>query len=137
MPAAKILVIEDNLPDVEILRFALKEHGEPFELEILNDGEAALQFVREIESGVRAAEPCVILLDLHLPKQDGLTVLDAIREAPALRDIKVMVLTGGGTSPKKQDEIVARGAVLRQKPADLSEFATLSREILDLCSAPA
>ena len=45
MQPAKILLIEDNEADVELLRFALDQQGEEFELEILSDGEAALQFI--------------------------------------------------------------------------------------------
>ena len=57
--------------------------SEDYELEILKNGEEALRFVREHRTGIRQPEPCVILLDLHLPMYDGMAILRAIREAPA------------------------------------------------------
>jgi len=84
MQPARILVIEDNAYDIVLLRHALDQQGEDYELEILSDGEQALQFVREHRTRAREPEPCVILLDLYLPAYDGMAVLRAIRQAPAL-----------------------------------------------------
>jgi len=77
---ARIVVIEDNPADVDLLRYALDRQGEAYELEVLGDGEQALQFVHEHRTGKRDPEPCVIILDLHLPKYDGLEVLRAIKK---------------------------------------------------------
>jgi len=60
-----ILIIEDNLADVFLFRQAFDELGEPYLLEVLTDGEAALAFVAEHRSGARKPEPCRILLDLR------------------------------------------------------------------------
>src|ERR1700729_1603052 len=93
MPRAKILVIEDNSSDVFLLRRALiAARGEDFELEIAADGERALEMIRK-RDGHAEAQPCVILLDLHLPKHDGLEVLRAIRQNPVLNQVHVMVTT--------------------------------------------
>jgi hypothetical protein len=67
---AQILVIDDNNGEVQELRGALTECGEPYELSVLRDGEAALRFVADHRSGLRQPEPCVIVLDLNLPKHD-------------------------------------------------------------------
>jgi CheY-like chemotaxis protein len=132
MTQPKILLIDDTATDIQILRVALDEQAEEYQLEILSDGAAALHFVQEHRSGVRKPDPCVILLDLHLPKHNGLAVLKAIREAPAMVHIKVVVLTGVA-SPEELAEIHSLGALFRRKPMEMSEFMHLAREILALC----
>src|SRR5712671_5847759 len=87
--AAKILIVEDNPADILWLRHALDQQGEKYDLQVLLDGEAALRFVDEHRTGLREPEPCVILLDLHLPKYDGIEVLRAVKRVPALAHIHV------------------------------------------------
>jgi len=132
MGPARILVIDDSTTDIYLLEIALNEQGEEYELEILSDREAALQFVREHRSGVRKREPCVILLDLYLPDHNGLAVLHAIKEAPELTHINVVVLTGSA-SPRDRAEVQGLGARFWQKPRELSEFNDLAQEILAIC----
>jgi CheY-like chemotaxis protein len=132
MGAAKILVIDDSATDVFILQCVLDDQGEEYELEVLADGAAALNFVQEHRSGVRKPDVCVILLDLRLPKHNGLAVLEAINRTPALSHIKVIVLTGNA-SPGESAQVRALGAFFREKPAELSDFRHLAREILAIC----
>ena len=115
MQPARILVIEDNEAEIDLLRHALDEQGEDYELEILRDGEAALLFVQEHRTGIREPEPCLILLDLYLPLYDGMAVLQAIRRAPALEHIHVVVLTGLAT-PDQQVEIANLGVCIEESP---------------------
>jgi CheY-like chemotaxis protein len=135
MTPAKILVIEDNESETVLLRHALDHHGEDYELEILNDGEEALRFVQEHRSGVRQPHPCVILLDLYLPRYDGLAVLRAIREAPALEHIHVVVLSGLASS-RQQHEIAEMGAIYRRKSSSLNDVIELAAEVIALCKTP-
>jgi CheY-like chemotaxis protein len=132
MSLAKILVIEDNEGDVFLLRDALNRQEEDHELEVLSNGEEALQFVQEHRIGLREPEPCVIVLDLHLPRYDGMAILRAIREAPALEHIQVVVLSGLA-SPSQKIEIVGLGAVYRTKPSTLNELVQLAAEIIAIC----
>ena len=67
MSIPTILVIEDNLADTTLLRLCLDDLGELCNLEVVGDGEQALQYIHEYRSGSRQPHPCVILLDLHLP----------------------------------------------------------------------
>ena len=114
MQPATILRTEDNEADIEVFRFALDRQGEEYELEILSDGEAALQFVSEHRGGLREPTPCAILLDLYLPRYDGLAVLRAIREAQALEHIHVVVLTGMASTAQVLEN-AAMGALHRTK----------------------
>jgi CheY-like chemotaxis protein len=132
-PPARILVIEDNPSDIFLLRRALEAVEEHFELEVLADGEEALHFVHEHRLGLRPPEPCVIVLDLHLPKYDGMVVLRAIRRAPALEHIGVLVLSGL-VSDEEMKELLALGIQSHsRKPSSLAEFQALAEEIIALC----
>ena len=131
MSRPKILVVEDNAADIELLRFALDRQGD-YELKVLEDGEAALRFIAEHRAGLHPPEPCIILLDVHLPKYDGLEILDALKEAPALQHIQVIVLSSVA-SPEAEAEIRDKGAVFRTKPVTLKKFLELGAEIFALC----
>jgi CheY-like chemotaxis protein len=133
MSAPRILVIEDNPGDVQLLRHGLSQQNEPYELIVLWDGEAALHFINEQRSGT-STEPCVIVLDLHLPKHDGMEVLRALRRDPILNHISVVMLTSVA-NPKDETEVRRLGAHFREKPADLSAFLALAEFILELCKS--
>lgn len=132
MSMPTILLIEDSVADVFLLRTCLDKLGEPYRLEVLPDGEAALKHIECYRSGVRKSEPCVILLDLHLPKHSGTEVLAAIRREPVLAHVRVVVLTTVA-SPRQRAEIDQLGAIFRTKPATLTMVEELACEILDLC----
>ena len=134
MNPARILVVDDNTADVNLLRLALDQQEEEYVLAVLESGEAALQFVKEHRGGLHGPDPCVILLDLHLPKYDGLAILEAIKQAPVLADVHVVVLSGMAT-PSETHKIAAMGASYRQKPFGLREYLELGEEILAMCQA--
>jgi CheY-like chemotaxis protein len=130
---AKILVIEDNPADVFMLRHALDQHHEKYVLEVLSDGEEAIEFVRLQRAAKANAEPCVIVLDLHLPRHDGAAVLKAIRQEPALAHIGVVALTTIA-SPRDELEVRELGVRLyKAKPSQVDDWIELAREILELC----
>lgn len=101
----EILLVEDNPHDVELALRALKKNKIANQIVVVTDGEEALDFIfargeyshRKIENG-----PRVILLDLKLPKVDGLEVLKAIKSDPRTQSIPVVVLT----SSKEEKDII-------------------------------
>lgn len=104
--------------------------GEEYQLEVLSDGADALRFVQQ-----RAAtyDPCVILLDLHLPRYDGITILAAIREMPALAHVHVVAVTTVA-SPQEEFALRSLGVTLYQeKPYKLDDLRLLAEEILRIC----
>jgi chemotaxis family two-component system response regulator Rcp1 len=131
---ARILVIEDNQADVFLLRHALDEQGEEYQLEVLRDGGEAILFVQNQRMLPSDPNPCAIVLDLHLPKHDGAAVLKAIRDEPTLAHIHVVALTSFA-SPTEEKEVRELGIRLyRAKPTDLDEWIQLAGDILAICN---
>jgi len=131
---ARILVVEDNQADVFLLRHALDEHGQGYQIEVLRDGGEALRFVEHQRILARDPNPCAIVLDLHLPKHDGAAVLKAIRDEPTLAHIHVVALTSFA-SPTEEKEVRELGIRLyRAKPTDLDEWIQLAGDILAICN---
>ncbi|HEY9832199.1 MAG TPA: response regulator [Stenomitos sp.] len=100
----RILLIEDSANDVELILTALSEHCLANEVVVVRDGEEALDYL--YRKGVfklrMEGNPMVVLLDLKLPKIDGLEVLAQIKSDPELKAVPVVVLT---SSREEQDLI--------------------------------
>jgi two-component system response regulator len=130
---ARILIVEDNPADVYLLRHGLDQHGEEYLLEVLQDGEEALRFVEHYRTSAGEPEPCVIILDLHLPKHDGTAVLHAIRREPVLAHVQVVALSSLA-APQDETKILDLGVRLyRTKPTELDAWIILAGQILEIC----
>lgn len=92
---AEILLAEDNTRDVEIALANLREGGITASVQVVRDGEAALNYLyRRDEFALRtSANPAVLLLDIKMPKVNGLEVLKTVKTDAALRGIPVILLT--------------------------------------------
>ena len=128
-----IVIIEDNPAEVELVRMALDQSREAYALVVLPDGAEALRFVSERHAGIREPEPCVMLLDVHLPKYDGVEVLAAVRREPHLRSVHVIMLASGSVRREVEAKIQRLGAIFRQKPRSFSEVNQLAEDVLELC----
>jgi two-component system, chemotaxis family, response regulator Rcp1 len=96
----QILLVEDSPGDVSLTREALKTARVANELSVVEDGEAALRYLRGEGEYLGAKATNLVLLDLNLPKKSGREVLEVIKTDPELRHIPVIVLT---TSSDEQD----------------------------------
>ncbi len=132
MSRKTLLLVEDN-PDDEMLTIrALKKHNLANEIVVARDGQEALDYLfREGEyAGTPLAEyPQVILLDLKLPKVDGLQVLERIRADARTRHIPVVVLT---SSNEERDLVrsydLGANSYVR-KPVDFEQFVEAARQL--------
>jgi CheY-like chemotaxis protein len=100
--AVEILLVEDSDTDLELTLRALKKANVANRIEVARDGQEALDFLFREEAGRTADNPRLVLLDLKLPKVDGLDVLRAIKKDPKTRTIPVVILT----SSYEQKDIV-------------------------------
>lgn len=99
-----ILLAEDNQMDVELTVEALGQHNLANSVVVVNDGEEALDYLRCTGKYADrdALNPVVVLLDLKMPKVDGLQVLKEMKEDPSLKTIPVVMLT----SSKEESDLV-------------------------------
>ena len=88
----RILLVEDNTADVRIIQETLREMPFPTQLDMVEDGEAALAFLRQYAPHSGAPQPDLILLDLYLPRKNGFEVLDEVYRDSELWTIPVVCL---------------------------------------------
>ncbi len=124
-PTKLILLVEDD-PDHELLTIrALKKSNIANDIRVARDGEEAIQLLFSDS----AIQPQVILLDLKLPKVDGLEVLRRIRETETTRMLPVVVLT---SSDEERDVVrsyqLGVNSYIR-KPVNFSDFAEATRQL--------
>jgi CheY-like chemotaxis protein len=124
MELKRILLVEDSINDVELILTSLAENHLGNEVVVVRDGEEALDYLyrRGIYRLRREGNPVVVLLDLKLPKINGIEVLAELKTNPALRTVPIVVLT---SSREEQDltacyELGTNGYVV--KPIDFHEF---------------
>jgi DNA-binding response OmpR family regulator len=132
VPAARILVIEDNASDVFLLKRALKKQDLEFELTHMPDGDDALAFIRGQGTYADAATPNLILVDLNLSKYTGEDILREIRSATRLAGVPVCVWS---SSRSRRDEAVLKDLGVSQfitKPSGLDQFMEIGKIIKDL-----
>jgi CheY-like chemotaxis protein len=127
----RILMVEDDPKDVELTLTALEEYNLANEVIVTRDGEEALDYLYcRGEYRTRSSDkPAVMLLDLKLPKVDGLEVLKQIKADERLRIIPVVVLT----SSKEEKDMVASYKLgvnaYVVKPVDFHEFVNAIKEL--------
>jgi chemotaxis family two-component system response regulator Rcp1 len=122
-----ILLVEDNPGDVRLTQEAFDEARINNDLHVVNDGEAALQFVEQRESYADAPRPDLILLDLNLPKVDGLDVLEHVKSEESLRRIPVVVLTSSEAEEDIVESYEQHTNAYLTKPIDPGEFVDVIR----------
>jgi two-component system response regulator len=127
-----ILLVEDNPDDVELTLRAFKKSNLTNEIVVARDGKEALDylFVPDGHAGrSRSLEPEVVLLDLKLPKVDGLEVLKRIRADARTRRLPVVILT---SSKEERDVLqsydLGANSFVR-KPVDFGEFVDAARQL--------
>jgi DNA-binding response OmpR family regulator len=127
----RILMVEDDPKDVELTMTALEEYNLANEVVVTRDGEEALDYLHcRGNYATRANEnPAVLLLDLKLPKVDGLEVLQQIRSDEKLKMIPVVVLT---SSHEEKDMVASYQLGVNAyvvKPVDFHEFVNAVKEL--------
>ena len=131
MALPKILLVEDNENDIMLTLSALKENNLANDVQVLRDGEEALDYLfrRGKYKELLPGKPAVILLDLKMPKIDGLEVLQVIKSDKKLRTIPVVVLTSSNIESDliKSYEFGANAYVV--KPVDFQEFVRAIKEL--------
>jgi two-component system, response regulator len=125
MEYKSILLIEDNIDDIELTLRAFKKNNLKNEIIVLKDGEQALDFINGngIYNGRDTdKQPAIILLDLKLPKVDGIEVLRNIRTNPKMKIIPVVILTSSLEEKDIMNGYAYGANSYIRKPVDFSQF---------------
>lgn len=117
MKTARIVLVEDNPADVFLVRKALQKRGIEFELICFEDGQKALKSLSQ-----KGRKPDLILIDLNLPKMDGIDVMSAIRNMPRLASVPVAILTSSESPMDKKRATLLGASRYIKKPSTLEDF---------------
>ncbi|MBP7694547.1 MAG: response regulator [Anaerolineales bacterium] len=125
----EILMAEDNPGDVRLMLEALRQYKVRNQLHVVEDGEAALAFLRREAPYAQAPRPDLILLDLNMPRKGGLEVLASIKADPSLRRIPVVILTSSGAERDVVSSYDQHANCYIIKPLDLEQFIQVVERI--------
>jgi two-component system, response regulator len=132
MDTKRLLLVEDNPSDVELTKRALSRQHISNEMVVLGDGSEALDYLLGVDGVISAGTaplPALVLLDLKLPKVDGLAVLRTIRANERTRRLPVVILT---SSNEEQDVAASYDLGVNsyiRKPVDFVQFAEAIRTL--------
>jgi two-component system, chemotaxis family, response regulator Rcp1 len=130
MKSFQILLVEDSLSDIRLIREALKETPVLVDVTVAHDGVEATDYLRKAETEL-AARPDLILLDLNLPRKNGLEVLAEIKASPTLKEIPVLIMTSSRADRDIKEAYRLNANCYIAKPSELAEFVHVLRGIED------
>ena len=127
--SSSILLVEDNPGDVELALYAFEKSNIANHVEVARDGAEALEYLAKCKEDGEDCLPNLILLDLKLPKVDGIDVLRTIKGDPRLKLVPVVVLT---SSHEESDVVSTYGLGTNSyivKPVDFEQFTQVVRQL--------
>ncbi len=127
-----ILLVEDNLDDEELTLRALEKNKVTNEVVVVRDGQEALDYL--FGAGAHAGRgasvmPQVVLLDLNLPKVNGIEVLKRIRNSPQTRMLPVVILTSSAEDRDRLAAYQSHANSYIRKPVDFDQFTEAVRQL--------
>ncbi len=128
----EILVAEDNEFDINLTVAAFRDEIVPNRVHCVPDGEAALAFLKHTGEYRQAPRPDLVVLDLNLPKMDGLEVLQTIKGDPELRSIPVIMVSGNGGQAEIRRAYELQAAAFVIKPDEVDDYFAAIRSLKDL-----
>ena len=125
----RILVVDDDPGDVLMIEEALGDSDVYKAIDVVSDGQEAMEFLRREGRHASAARPDMILLDLNMPRMDGRQVLSAVKGDEDLRTIPIVVLTTSNADTDILGSYTLQANAYVAKPIDLDEFNDAVRRI--------
>jgi CheY-like chemotaxis protein len=126
-PVSEILLAEDDETDVYLLRRALADVGLAHPLQVARDGVQLAEILTTSQQAVPARLPALILLDLKMPRRDGIATLQWIRAQPALFAVPVIIFSSSANRLDVERAYKYGANAFLVKPASLEERATVAR----------
>lgn len=127
---ARLLLVEDNIADATLMVHLFRRANFPGEIVHLSDGAEALDYLRQSGRHADAPPPHLVLLDLNLPKFNGMEILRSLRESNPDSDIPVIVLS---TTNSPEDTRIAKDLNVRAvitKPHELEDLEKLVQHLV-------
>lgn len=122
-----ILIVEDNPLDLDLTLRAFSTRKLANPIQVARDGEEALEFIKRWEQGEPL--PVVILLDLNLPKVNGLEVLQVLKGHPEYKTIPIVILTTSSESSDMKSAYLLGVNSYIIKPVDFEKFIDMAKQI--------
>jgi CheY-like chemotaxis protein len=130
-----IILVEDDPLDVYLMRWVLTAHALPYQLQVIENGDEALEVFEQLAAQEVVRAPTIVLLDLNLPQVDGKEVLRHIKAIPQGSDVRVVVTSSN--HPADRREALSLGAdAYFVKPFHLNDFMQLGSLIKHLAFEP-
>jgi CheY-like chemotaxis protein len=125
-----ILIADDDTDDLEMLNEALNIHASKYHIEIVYDGEQALERLELLQKQDQL--PCLIVLDVNMPKLNGRETLQSIRTGELTKEIPVIILS---TAPEREEKgfYTLFNARYFQKPLTYKGVVDVVKEFLNIC----
>jgi CheY-like chemotaxis protein len=128
---AEILLVEDSPADILLTREIFEESKILATLHVVEDGQAALEYLQRAKGREDAVVPDLILLDLNLPKKGGIEVLQEIKADPDLRRVPVVMLTTSEDEVDVLESYDRHANSYITKPIDFEQFTQVVRTLED------
>ncbi|RZU75146.1 response regulator receiver domain-containing protein [Micromonospora kangleipakensis] len=125
----RILVVDDDPGDVLMIEEALEDSDVEKVIDVVNDGQEAMEFLRREGRHIDARRPDMILLDLNMPRMDGRQVLGEVKQDEDLRTIPIVVLTTSNADTDIVGSYTLQANAYVTKPIDLDDFNDVVRRI--------
>lgn len=125
----RILVVDDDPGDVLMIEEALEDSEIDKVIDVVSDGQEAMEFLRQEGRHTEARRPDVILLDLNMPRMDGRQVLGEVKQDEDLRTIPIVVLTTSNADTDIVGSYTLQANAYVTKPIDLDDFNDVVRRI--------
>jgi two-component system, chemotaxis family, response regulator Rcp1 len=129
-----LLLVEDNPTDVFLVKEAIAAHGLDIDLNVIDDGEHAIDLIKRMDFEDGAWVPDIVLLDINLPRTDGFDVLQQIRLSKSCAKIPVIVMTSSAAPVDQSQSAVLGATAYFQKPSGYDDFLKIGELILRLLS---
>lgn len=127
-----ILCVDDDQDDLVMLREVIQEMGYSFDIEEANDGIMALETLQQMQATGRM--PCLIVLDINMPRMDGKQTLVALKQNPLFANIPVVVFTTSSSSLDKTF-CAAKKVEMITKPFDYATLFNIAGQLLSYCKS--
>jgi two-component system, chemotaxis family, response regulator Rcp1 len=132
----RVLLVEDNPADANLVEEALAEANLDCELCVMRNGQQVIEMIERLESGSAQEMPDLVLLDLNLPKVTGDVVLERVRSSPRCREARVFIISSSDV-PADRELAMKLGAIgYFRKPSSLADFMEIGPRVRAILEGP-